>query len=237
QTKIGERLSVLIGGRYDISKTRNFDRLTSQRRRQRDADFTFRVGGVYQVTPGAGFFVSYAEAFNPSFGVSADSEPFEPEQATQYEAGIKTDLAGGRIRTNVSVYRITRDNVLVAFPGVPGLQLQTGQQRSQGFEADAAVRLSDRWNVTAAYTYSDVTVRKDTSPLFVGDRPVSVPSHLVNFWSSYVLPLGPGVLTTGGGGRYVGKREGTLPNSYVIPDYVVADALLDYRLDRWRLRL
>lgn len=237
QLKLGDKLTILLGGRYDISDTGNFNRRNSRSRDQNDKDFTFRGGAVYQITPGVGLFASYAEAFNPNFGLTAAGEPFEAETGQQYEGGIKTDLNGGRVRTTLAVYQLTRDNVLVPFPQFPGTQIQTGQQRSRGIEADVAIKLTDRWNLTAAYTYTDVEVRKDTNPLLIGDRPISVPKHQASLWTTYDLSLGRGVLTLGGGGRYVGEREGTLPNSYQLPNYAIVDAAAIYRVDRWRLQL
>ncbi|OBX17986.1 hypothetical protein A9995_13660 [Erythrobacter sp. QSSC1-22B] len=237
QLSIGDKLTVLLGGRYDVSETDNLNLLNAASRDQRDADFTFRAGAVYQVMPGVGLFASYAEAFNPNFGATAAGEPFVPETAVQYEAGIKTDLNNGRIRATASVYQLTRDNVLVPFPDFPGTQIQTGQQRSRGFEADLAFRATQDWNITAAYTYTDAQVRRDTNPLLIGDNPISVPEQQFNLWSTYDITLGRGTLTLGGGGRYVGKRQGTLPNSYELPDYAVVDAAAIYRLDRWRFQV
>jgi len=237
QLKLGEKLTILLGGRYDISETGRLNRLNNQSRDQDDKDFTFRGGATYQVTPGVGLFASYAEAFNPNFGLTAAGEPFEPETGKQYEAGIKTDLDRGRIRTTLSVYELTRDNVLVPFPQFPGTQIQTGQQRSRGIEADVAVRLTDRWNLTAAYAYTDVEVREDTNPLLIGDSPISVPEQQASLWTTYDIPLGRGILTFGGGGRVVGKRQGTLPNTYELPDYAVADAAVIYSVDSWRLQV
>ncbi len=238
QIRIGERLTLLIGGRYDIARTKNFNHLNTTARNQKDEDFTWRAGAVYQVVSGLGFFVSYSEAFNPNFGLDQQGRPFEPETGTQYEAGIKTDLAGGRVRATLAAYQLTRDNVLVAFPNFPGVNVQTGQQRSKGIETDVAVKLTDNWNLTAAYAYTDVKVRKDANPVLIGDRPLYVPKHQANLWTSYDIATGDDqTLTLGFGGRYIGSREGTFPNSYQLPKYAVVDAAITYRLNRWRLQV
>ena len=175
QIKIGERLTLLIGGRYDVARTKSFNNLNATQRTQKDKDFTWRAGAVYQVIPGLGLFASYSEAFNPNFSVDLDGRPFKPETGKQYEAGIKTDLADGRVRATLAAYQLTRDNVMVAFPEFPGVNVQAGQQRSKGVEADIAVRITDNWNLTAAYAYTDVKVRKDANPLLLGNRVLYVP--------------------------------------------------------------
>jgi len=182
--------------------------------------------------------VSYAEAFNPNFGLDAFGDPFVAETGTQYEAGVKTELLGGRVRTNFAVYELTRNNVLVAFPQFPGAQVQTGQQRSRGFEADVAVAITPAWQLTAAYAYTDVEVREDTNAALIGDAPINVPEHQASLWTSYDLDLGPAAsLRLGAGGRYVAGREGTLPNSYQLPDYGVVDFAATLRRAPWRLQV
>lgn len=238
QLKIGERLTILIGGRYDIAKTDSLNRLNNVRREQKDKDFTWRAGAVYQVVPGLGLFASYSEAFNPNFGLSQQGVPFDAETGKQYEGGIKADLADGRIRGTLAVYELTRDNVIVAFPNLPGVQVQTGQQRSRGVEADIAVKVSDRLNVTGAYAHTDVKVMKDENPALLGDRPLYVPRNQASLWANYEIPIAADQrLTIGAGGRYVGERQGTLPNSYMLPGYTIFDAAISYRMARWRFQV
>lgn len=236
QLKIGERLSLLAGVRFDGADVDNTNRLASTSRSQKDEDVTLRFGATYEIAEDIALYASYAEAFNPNFGLNAFGEPFDPETGTQYEAGIKTDLAGGRIRTTLAAFQLTRDNVLVPFPQFPGTQVQTGQQRSQGIEFDGAFDLTDSWRLTTAYAYTDVEVRKDTNPALIGDTPINVPRHQASLWTSYDVPFHRGMLTFSGGGRFVGERQGTLPNSYKLPSYTVADAAIAYRQANWRLQ-
>ena len=236
QLKIGERLTILAGLRYDHSRVDTRNRI-GRSRQQKDSDVTFRGGAVYQVTPGVGLYASYAEAFNPNFGLSQAGQPFDAETGKQYEAGIKTDLNGGRLRTTLAVYQLTRDDVLVPFPGFPGLNVQTGQQRSKGIEADASLVLAPGWNLTGAYSYTDVFVRRDANPLLINNRPINVPKHQGSLWASYDLALGNGSLRLGGGARAVSSREAQLPNSYRVSRYVIADAAIGYRIDRWRFQV
>jgi iron complex outermembrane recepter protein len=237
QLELGERLTLVGGVRYDSSRTDNTNRLAGATRRQSDSDITVRAGAVYSLTPGVGVFASYSEAFNPNFGVDAAGNPFSAETGEQMELGIKTDLADGRIRTTTAIYNLVRDNVLVPFPQFPGTQVQTGQQRSRGLEADVAFDITDAWSLTGAYAYTDVEVRKDTNPALLGNRPVNVPRHQASLWSSYVVPVGRGMLTLGAGARHVTGREGTLPNTYALPDYTVMDAVVGYWQDSWRVQL
>lgn len=236
QLKLGDKLTVLVGARFDGAEIDNTNRLTSTRRSQKDEDVTFRIGVTYELAKDVAVYASYSEAFNPNFGLNAFGDPFEPETGTQYEAGLKTDFADGRIRTTLAAFQLVRDNVLVAFPQFPGTQVQTGQQRSQGFEFDGAIDLTDNWRLTTAYAYTDVEVRRDTNPALIGDSPINAPAHQASLWTSYDIPLRRGVLTLSGGGRFVGEREGTLPNSYTLPNYTIADAAVAYRQANWRLQ-
>lgn len=237
QLELGDRLTLTGGLRYDSSRTDNTNRLGGSRRKQDDSDLTLRAGAVWSMVPGVALFASYSEAFNPNFGVDAAGNPFSAETGEQVELGVKTDLADGRVRTTTAIYDLVRDNVLVAFPQFPGTQIQTGQQRSRGLEADVAVDLTAAWSLTGAYAYTDVEVRKDTNAALIGNRPVNVPRHQASLWSSYVVPAGRGMLTFGAGARHVAGREGTLPNSYALPDYTTFDAMAAYWQNDWRIQL
>lgn len=49
-----------------------------------------------------------------------------------YEVGVKKDWFGGRISSTITLYEITKTNVLTADPQHQTFSVQTGEQRSRG---------------------------------------------------------------------------------------------------------
>lgn len=232
-----EALSVVVGGRYDSTSTKVLFRATGQTRTQADAAFTGRAGAIYRVTPAVAVYANYAQSFNPNFGVLANGGDQKPERGEQIEAGVKTEALGGLLTATASVYRLTRSNVLVANPATPGLSVQTGEQESTGFELDGRLRVTSRFSLLAAYAYTDVEVTKDTT-IPVGHRPINVPRHSGSLWGTYeVFADADQSVTLGAGARYVGDREGTLPNTYTVPSYTTADAMAEYRFKNVSVQL
>jgi len=237
-----ERLTLTVGGRVDRTNTRNLNRNNNLTTRQDVTSTTPRVGLTYQITDGVAIYGSYTRSFEPQFGTTftnaqISGSPFEPELGEQYEGGIKTAAFNSRLISTFAVFNLKRKNVLVADPVNFGFQVQTGEQRSRGFEADVAFQILPNWNVIGAYTNTEVQVTRDTT-IPVGNSPVSIPRNQASFWSNYQIDrsflkgLGLGL-----GLRYVGTREGTLPNTFKLPDYATVDSSLIYRRENWRFQL
>lgn len=234
---VTDRLTFVLGGRFDTSDTRSLALATNIRREQYDDGFSGRAGAIYKLTPEVAVYGNYAQSFQPNFGVVVGGGPQRPERGELFEGGLKTDFANGRFVSTLVFYDLTRSNVLVANPAIPGFSLQTGEQRSRGLEIDAAFRMTPEFALTSAYAFTDVEITKDTT-LPIGDRPISVPRHQASFWGTYdFISADKQRLTFGLGGRYVADREGTLPNTYKLPDYGTVDAALIYRYENMRAQL
>lgn len=241
QFNLFERLTLTVGGRVDTTDTRNLNRNNNLTTRQKVTSTTPRFGATYQITDGVAIYASYARSFEPQFGTTftnaqISGSPFDPEIGEQYEGGIKTSAFGSRLISTFAVFNLKRKNVLVADPLNFGFQVQTGEQRSRGFEADVAFQVMPNWNVIGAYSNTEVQIIRDTT-IPVGNSPISIPRSQASFWSNYQIDrsflkgLGLGL-----GFRYVGKREGTLPNTFKLPEYATVDAALIYRRERWRFQ-
>jgi len=226
------RFGLLVGGRWDSNVTDENNRNTSRLTSQTDKKLTGRVGLIYEFTPGFSAYASFAQSYNPNFGADATGARFKPETGAQHEAGLKSDAFGGRLRSTLAVYELTRQNAIISNLSTPGFSVAIGEQRSRGVEFDIGARLTRAWGLTAATSYTDVKITRDV-PAQLGNRPVSVPKNQTSLWSTYEFSRGDKrTLTAGLGGRYVGRREGTLPNTYRLPSYVSLDAALIYRSDR-----
>lgn len=115
QISFGDKLKLLIGGRYDWLSNKSGP-IDGDQTSQNDGAFSPRIGLVYQPSKTISLYASYSQSFRPSIGRNSDNEPFEPTKGTQYEVGIKTELLDGRLSATLAAYNLTRTNVLTPDP-------------------------------------------------------------------------------------------------------------------------
>jgi len=127
--------------------------------------FSPRVGVNYRIVPSVALYASYRQSFLPQSGRVYDGSSsgafVRPEMGDQWEGGLKSSLLSGRMMNTVSVYRLTRNDVLTSDPAHPNFFLRTGTQRSKGVETRKQLPIAPEWNLTLAYAYTDAKVVKD----------------------------------------------------------------------------
>lgn len=230
QLSIGERLVLVLGGRYDISRSSTANRLTGAVSKADDNAFTGRAGLVYLFENGIAPYVSYATSFQPQSGLTSPargSRPFDPTTGQQWEAGVKFQPTGWKGMLTASVFEITRQNVPTVDPLNPAFNIQEGEIRARGVEISAVAHLTESLKVIGAYTYTDAEVTKSNGA-DRGRTPAAVPRNAASLWLDYAIRTGAFAgLKLGGGIRYVGKTLDTT-NVYAVPAYTLADATIEY---------
>jgi len=199
------------------------------------------VGVNYRIVPSVALYASYSKSFLPQSGRVYDGSSsgafVRPETGDQWEGGLKSSLLSGRMVNTVSVYRLTRNDVLTSDPAHPNFFLLTGTQRSKGVELESNYQLHRSWNLTLAYAYTDAKVVRDND-IPIGTPTQNVPRNSFNIWTTYELQHGrlKGV-GLGFGGRYYTDQSGDLLDTFSIPSYGLTDASIYYRREhlRWQL--
>lgn len=93
------------------------------------------------------------------------------------------------------------------------------------------------WNIYASAFLSDPIISK-SNDLPVGDTLRNSPRQGVSLWTTYEIQRGDYKgLGFGFGLFYVDERETQVPNNFVLPSYVRADASLFYRHENWDVQL
>jgi catecholate siderophore receptor len=105
----------------------------------------------------------------------------------------------------------------------------------QGIELAVTGEITRDWSVNAGYTYMDTSIEAGKIPTASGANALSyTPKQAFTSWTTYKLPHG---LTIGGGVRYQGKllrgTDGAVGTPAYADAYWVADAVADYRVNRW----
>ena len=237
------KVKLLFGARYDFNDSFSQTLLSpgvvaGPRSNVQSRGFSPRVGVVYEPVPSTSLYVAWTNSFIPNVGASRTGSAFLPTQGEQYEVGVKQAWMGGRLTTTLALFHITRSNVLTADLTNPMFSVQTGEQRSQGVELEAAGEILPGWSVLASYAFTDAAVTKDNA-IPVGDALAGVPRHAASVWTKYEFRDGPlSGLGIGAGAYYVGSRQAALPSSFKLANYTRLDAEASYRfLDRYTARV
>lgn len=241
QFEVVDGVLLIAGARRDEFRDEN--RLNGQS--FKDADWSFRGGAIYKPREDVSLYASYSQSFEPQTVANqspAAGGPFPPVTGDQYEAGVKTRLAGGRLQANAAVYQIERSNLLQVDPSRPPVngvnQLGLlGGVRSRGFEVDVAADLTPNWVLTFNYGYNDAKVTatspRSTLTNAVGDRFANAPKHDLGAWTRYQVPAIRTAFALGA--EYVSRRV-SLDGQQVRP-YAIADASIIHDLGPVRLLL
>ncbi len=159
---------------------------------------------------------------------------FKPEQANQFEAGVKLELLNKRVNATVSYYDITVSNRQRDLGGYA--YIQDGKFNSKGIEVDFIANPAKGWNIILGYLYND-SKYIEAEPELIGTRPEWTAEHTANFWTSYkVLDGSYKGMGVGAGLKYVDKV--TLAGStFYVPAYTVANATAFYDQPKYRIGL
>lgn len=242
QIKLNDNWRVNLAARHDRARNRELNELTGITQRQDTSSNTGNVALSYVLTPHIIPYVSYATSFLPVSGSDFFGVQFKPEEGRQAELGSKFQFAGGRINGAMAIYDLTRTNVTTADPDpahiaiLSSAQVQTGEQRTRGFEAEISADLRNGWSVQSALTVLDARVTEDNGGT-AGRRLLNTPRQSANVWANYRFR--GGVMdgwTAGLGARYEAPKTGPSVN-YTVPSYTVLDTSLAYQGRGYRVSL
>jgi iron complex outermembrane receptor protein len=231
QLKYDEHWVLNVGGRQDWTRKEVDNHISDATTKQRDHAFTWRTGAMYLADNGLAPYVSYSESFYPTVGATAlDGSSFKPETGNQYEVGVKFQPKGSESFFTVSLFDLTRQNVLTANPANNRFSIQTGELESKGIELEGKATINDSLDLIANYSYSHVEITKNANGN-VGNRPASTPATLASLWAQYTLHEGPlRGLGAGAGVRFVGASYIDDQHTDTVPSYTLLDAALSYDL-------
>lgn len=227
--KIGEHWVVMLGGRFDKVKAETDNFLTNTRTENYDDEaFTGRAGLIYLFDNGFAPYFSYAESFQPTGGLDASGQGFDPSEGDQFEVGLRYQPEQLPLSVTASVYRLKQSNVTTADLANPGFSVQEGEVVSKGFELEMQANLTDGLNLIASYGYIDNEITESNNNN-VGNRLDATPRHTASLWADYNFNGLLQGLGLGAGVRYIDDTV-NIANTYDVDDYTVVDAVIDYQL-------
>lgn len=202
-----------------------------------------KLGIVYQpVKDNVALFANYQNGFvnKPSVTDPASGAiiSYKPEQANQWEAGVKLDLFEGKVTSTVSYYDIRVKDILRP-TDVPNVSVQDGTQFSKGIDAEVIASPFRGMSVVAGFTYNDSKYERVADKNVEGRRPGTAGApYTANLWLSYRVPKGPAKgLGAGFGGNYVSDNKiinDAAIGVFTLPAYTVLNASAFYDHPKFR---
>ena len=192
-----------------------------------------RAGLVFKPLLPVSVYGTYTVSYLPSSGdqfssLTVITEQVEPEKFTNYEAGIKWDVRPALALT-AAAYRLDRTNTRATDPNDPTRIVQTGSQRTKGFELGLTGRVTRAWRVAGGYTYQDAFVTSATTAAKAGAQVGQVPHHTLSLWNNYQfvprLAAAVGVL-------HRSDMFATIDNSVTLRAYTRVDVAAFFTLNK-----
>ena len=189
QAELSRRVQLVAGLRIDRFTLDYENRRTGDRLSRPDTLVSPRAGLVIKPTEQTSIYSSFGVSYVPSSGdqfasLTSITEQMKPERLHNYEVGAKWDVRTGLALTG-ALYRLDRTNTRSVDPFDPTRIVQTGSQRSTGFEAGANGRLSSTWTLAGGYAYQQAHIVSATAAAAAGARVPQVPRHMFSLWNNY----------------------------------------------------
>ena len=167
--------------------------------------FTARAGANFHFNEDVMAYVTWSEGFKPggfnSFLVgAAEVIPFDEEEISNVEIGLKGTWLDGRLRANLAYYDFEYDNLQeleLSEAPIPLYETRTSDLDGDGFEIEVSwlatdnLLLAANWSHTETeYTDYGLLTGQDADDDKTGQPSTDVPEDKYNVFVEYTLPLG-----------------------------------------------
>jgi catecholate siderophore receptor len=233
QMEVSPHLQIVGGLRFDRFDLKYHDNRSGLELSRPDNLVSPRAGLVVKPVQTLSVYGSYSVSYLPSSGdqfssLTAITQQVEPERFNNYEAGMKWDARPG-LSVTTALYRLDRTNTRSTDPNDPTRIIQTGSQRTNGYELGTNGQVTPAWSVAGGYAYQDAFVTSATLSAVAGARVGQVPHHTFSLWNRYQfqprLSAGLGVL-------YRSDMFVAVDNTVTLPGYVRADGAVYFALTK-----
>jgi iron complex outermembrane receptor protein len=242
---INDKVFLTLGARLEWFQASNITRYSAPPFRNVNTEYE-----QVNINPSAGIVVKplpslslYASMAQSTFSlqnvnrITSAGGTLDAERSRQLEVGVKKEFLDGRILGSLAFFQIDKSDVAAADPANPLFSINSGSERTRGFEFDLNGEIASGWNLSFNYTYLDSRVRSSLAPGFSGSRRFGVPENSGGIFTTYEVQEGALKGLGFGGGVFMSDRvknatgvQGTLPG------WVQTDALLYYKIGKARLQ-
>lgn len=227
-----------------------FDRLGSTQKRpgpqhtldRVDNMWSYRGGIIYQPTELSTYYITYGTSFNPSaelYALDDRTANTPPEKNRNIEAGAKWELLGGDLSLRTAIFRTEKTNERNTNPMLLDSVVLGGRRHTQGLEFEAIGKLTKHWQIFGglALMQSNIDAAKYSQAANLGNRPANTPNYMFNLWSTYTFHFLHGTWKIGSGIDGMGNRAGNTTNTNEVAAYHRMDAMVEYSIKNYAIRL
>lgn len=197
---LDDRLLLLAGLRYTRARAQVDDRIAATRQPFSTHELTPQYGALLRLTPEWSLFASYARSFVPLAQVlnrpDGTPAPAQPTRGSGWDLGLKAELLGGRAVATLTAFDLRNRNAVndLAQTDSAGnvviYNLQSGQQRSHGFEFDATLLPAAGWQVYLTFSRmrARITEYSGNDAALLARAPATLnAAERINYKSAYLL--------------------------------------------------
>ncbi|QEL03420.1 TonB-dependent siderophore receptor [Olivibacter sp. LS-1] len=230
------RLSAMLSLRMD-----RFDREATEGSDDgfEQTSFAPKFGLVYQLIPQQlSLFGNYMSGFQnvaPALQPDGSRQVLDPLFANQAEGGVKTELFNKKFSFTASYYYIKIDNATRTNAAL--FIVQDGEQVSKGIDLELIAQPLTGLNIVAGYAYNNNRIISASDPAIEGNKAANAPENVANIWASYTFQKRLKGLGVGVGLNYVDKMYRATDNTFFIPSYSLANAVIYYQKQAWGIQL
>jgi len=237
QIELSRHFQVVAGVRFDHFDLQYHDNRSGTDLRRIDNLLSPRAGVIFKPVTAVSMYASYSVSYLPSSGdqfssLTSITQQAIPEKFNNYEVGVKWDLRSD-LSLTTALYRLDRSNTRATDPNNPTAIVQTGGQRSNGFELGLSGSVTRKWKITGGYAYQDAFVVSATTAAAAGAQVAQVPHHTFSLWNNYQIArrwgAGLGVLERT-------KMFAAIDDTVTLPGYTRADTAVYYSINE-KIRL
>lgn len=238
QVELSRRVQLIAGLRFDYFDLQFHNNRNGDNLRRIDRLVSPRAGIVVKPFMPLSVYASYGVSYLPSSGdqfssLTSVTQQVKPEKFTNYEAGAKWD-ARRNLTFTAAAYRQDRTNTRSTDPNDPTRIVQTGSQRTTGFEAGVNGNITRSWTIAGGYAHQNAEITSATTAARAGAQVALVPHSTFSVWNKYQvmqkLSFGVGVI-------HRSDMFAAIDNAVVLPGYTKVDAAVYFPFaEKWKLQ-
>ena len=189
QVAVMSRLQLVLGVRRETFDIHYHNNRTDSSLSRIDHTISPRAGVIIKPIEALSLYASHSVSYLPSAGDQFSSltdvtRGLEPERFRNSEIGAKWDIAD-RLALTAALYRLDRTNTRAPDPRDPTRTVQTGSQRTRGFELGATGNVTSAWEIAGGFSRQDAFITSTTSAASAGARVPLVPATTFSLWNKY----------------------------------------------------
>ncbi|HUL88099.1 MAG TPA: TonB-dependent siderophore receptor [Pseudolabrys sp.] len=231
----------LIGGvRFDRFDESALDMNTNTNRSLINNNVSPQAAVIVKPADNVSVYGAYSVSYLPASGdqfsaLNNGNIILAPQKFVNKEVGVKWNIQP-RLQFAAAVYDLERTNIPLPDPNNPGFFILSGSNRVRGFETSLNGYITNEWQSTLGYAYTDARVTSATSATIVpGNRIQLVPLNQFSWWNKcQFTPVWGAAL----GVIYFSDSFASSDDTVLLPGWVRFDAALYLKINEtWRAQL